>query len=160
MKKTLLTLLLLATGVANAYTFTDQARVIRSEPIYDRVSSQSCKNVQVEGEQYSEGGNGTAGAVLGGIAGGLLGHQVGGGRGKTAATIVGALGGAMVGRNVGEQGVNSGPTTRRECHQAYHDEVTGYNVTYEYRGKRETITLPQQPGKFLEMRVSAEPVLR
>src|SRR5437879_4356699 len=122
MKKTLLSLLLLATGAANAYTFTDQARVIRSEPIYDRVSTQSCRNVQVEGEQYTEGGNGTAGALIGGIAGGLLGHQVGGGRGKTAATIVGTIGGAMVGRHVGEDGVASGPTTRRERRQVYHDE--------------------------------------
>lgn len=160
MKKTLLSLLLLATGVANAYTFTDQARVIRSEPLYDRVSSQSCKNVQVDAEQYTEGGNGTAGALIGGLAGGLLGHQVGGGRGKTAATIVGTIGGAMVGRNVGEQGIAGNPTTRRECRQVYHDEVTGYNVTYEYHGKRDTITLPEKPGKFLEMRVSAEPVVR
>jgi uncharacterized protein YcfJ len=160
MKKIVCSLLLLTAGAANAYTFTDQARVIKSEPIYDRVSTQSCKNVQVEAEQYTEGGNGTAGALIGGLAGGLLGHEVGGGRGKTAATIAGTIGGAMVGRHLGDQGISGTPSTRRECRQVYHDEVTGYNVTYEYRGKRNTITLPEQPGKFLEMRVSAEPVVR
>jgi len=41
-----------------------------------------------------------AGAVLGGIAGGVLGHQVGSGRGNTAATVVGAAGGAYVGNEV------------------------------------------------------------
>jgi len=38
--------------------------------------------------------------VLGGIAGGVLGHQVGNGRGNTAATVVGAAGGAYVGNEV------------------------------------------------------------
>ena len=40
------------------------------------------------------------GAVLGGIAGGVLGHQVGGGRGKDVATVAGALGGAYAGNKI------------------------------------------------------------
>jgi len=160
MKKTVCSLLLIAAAAAQAQTFIDQARVLRSEPVYDRVSSQECRNVRVEREQYTEGGNGAAGALLGGIAGGLIGHEMGGGRGKTATTIVGTIGGALVGRSLGEQGVASGPSTRRECHPAYRDEVTGYNVTYEYHGQRSTIMLPNEPGKYLEMRVSAEPALR
>jgi outer membrane lipoprotein SlyB len=41
-----------------------------------------------------------AGTVLGGLAGGVIGHQVGSGRGNTAATIVGAVGGAVVGNEI------------------------------------------------------------
>jgi outer membrane lipoprotein SlyB len=41
-----------------------------------------------------------AGAVLGGIAGGVLGHQIGNGRGNDAATVAGAVGGAVVGNEV------------------------------------------------------------
>lgn len=44
--------------------------------------------------------NHVAGTVIGGIAGGLLGHQVGGGRGRTAATILGGVGGAVAGNQV------------------------------------------------------------
>ena len=40
------------------------------------------------------------GTVLGGIAGGVIGHQVGGGRGKDVATIAGALGGAYAGHQI------------------------------------------------------------
>lgn len=40
------------------------------------------------------------GSVLGGLAGGVIGHQIGGGRGKTAATVVGALGGAVIGNEI------------------------------------------------------------
>jgi outer membrane lipoprotein SlyB len=40
------------------------------------------------------------GAIIGGIAGGVLGHQFGGGSGNTAATIIGAIGGAAVGNQI------------------------------------------------------------
>jgi len=41
-----------------------------------------------------------AGTVLGGIAGGVIGHQIGSGRGNTAATVVGTIGGAVVGNEI------------------------------------------------------------
>jgi len=47
------------------------------------------------------GGEGIgAGAVIGGIAGGVLGHQVGSGRGNDVATVAGAIGGAVVGHQI------------------------------------------------------------
>jgi outer membrane lipoprotein SlyB len=46
------------------------------------------------------------GTVAGGLIGGLLGNQVGGGNGKTAATILGVAGGAYAGSKV-EQNMNS-----------------------------------------------------
>ena len=41
-----------------------------------------------------------AGAILGGVAGGALGNQVGKGDGNTAATVIGAVGGAVAGREI------------------------------------------------------------
>lgn len=40
------------------------------------------------------------GAVAGGLLGGVLGHQVGGGGGRKAATVLGAVGGAVVGNKI------------------------------------------------------------
>jgi glycerol-3-phosphate dehydrogenase len=40
------------------------------------------------------------GSVLGAVAGGVIGHQFGGGRGKDVATVVGALGGGYAGNQV------------------------------------------------------------
>ena len=40
------------------------------------------------------------GAAGGAVVGGLLGHQVGGGRGQDIATVVGAVGGAVAGNEV------------------------------------------------------------
>jgi outer membrane lipoprotein SlyB len=52
------------------------------------------RTVKKEGEASG------AGAVIGGIAGGVLGHQVGSGRGRDVATVAGAAGGAYAGHQV------------------------------------------------------------
>jgi uncharacterized protein YcfJ len=38
--------------------------------------------------------------------------------------------------------------------------LTGYQVTYEYRGQQYTALLPQDPGRNLQVRVSVEPLVR
>ena len=58
------------------------------------------RTVKVKGE-----GTGV-GAVAGGVLGAVVGHQIGGGRGKDVATIAGAAGGAYAGHQV-EKNVRS-----------------------------------------------------
>ncbi len=43
---------------------------------------------------------GTAGTLIGGVAGAVIGNQIGSGGGRAAATVLGALGGAMVGNRI------------------------------------------------------------
>ena len=45
--------------------------------------------------------NETAGTILGGVAGAVIGNQFGDGKGRTAATALGAVIGATVGREIG-----------------------------------------------------------
>jgi outer membrane lipoprotein SlyB len=56
--------------------------------------------------------NNIAGTIIGGIAGGLIGHQIGGGSGQTAATIVGGVGGAVAGNEVQKRGRGANETFR------------------------------------------------
>ncbi len=44
--------------------------------------------------------SGSAGTIIGGIAGGVLGNQVGSGGGRAAATVLGVLGGALLGNQI------------------------------------------------------------
>jgi len=53
-------------------------------------------------EKVSDAKSGTGGAVIGAVAGGLLGNQVGGGTGKTVATVAGVAGGAYAGKKIAE----------------------------------------------------------
>lgn len=64
---------------------------------------ESSTQVQRQGEVNGVAvGNTTVGlgTVAGGVLGGLLGHEVGGGSGKTAMTVLGAAGGAYAGNRI------------------------------------------------------------
>lgn len=56
--------------------------------------------------------NNVAGTIIGGIAGGLIGHQIGGGSGQTAATIVGGVGGAVAGSQIQQRTRGANETFR------------------------------------------------
>jgi uncharacterized protein YcfJ len=38
-------------------------------------------------------------------------------------------------------------------------QLTGYRVTYDYRGQQFTTLMPEHPGRNLQVRVSVEPVV-
>jgi len=50
-----------------------------------------------------QSGNAAAATIGGAVIGGLLGNQIGGGRGQTAATVIGAGGGAFVGNQAAQR---------------------------------------------------------
>lgn len=100
MKKSALSLALFsASGLIQAADFVDDARVVASRPVYERVSEprQECwtETAAAPAPQRSMGG-----ALVGGVVGGLLGSQVGGGHGNTAATAAGAIAGTVIGDKV------------------------------------------------------------
>jgi len=69
-----------------------------SEPSAGRVGT-----VESITQETVQNVNSTVGTVGGAVVGGLLGNQVGGGRGQTAATVVGAAGGAFVGNQAAQR---------------------------------------------------------
>ncbi|MDQ0142446.1 glycine zipper 2TM domain-containing protein [Cupriavidus necator] len=73
---------------------------------YGRVES-------IEPVTTTQGSSGLLGTVIGGAAGGLLGHQVGGGRGQTAATIGGAVVGAVAGNQIEKRAGSNTQTVYR-----------------------------------------------
>ena len=60
------------------------------------------------------------GALLGAAAGGILGNQIGSGRGRTLATFAGAVGGAFAGSAVGRR---MDEVDRMKMGQAYQDSL-------------------------------------
>lgn len=65
-----------------------------------------CGKVIAVDVSEKEGEGGALGVIAGGVAGALLGNQVGGGTGRDLATIAGAAGGALAGHKI-EQKVKS-----------------------------------------------------
>jgi uncharacterized protein YcfJ len=147
-KHTLILALILGTTVLSAegFTTTEYIKVSSSNPIYATISeeipTQQCRDIQ---EAVSSGGTGNSdvvGAVAGGALGGVLGHQIGGGKGKTAATIGGAVLGVLAGQNVGSK-YNTPQTTSyqtvRRCETVYttksHQIIDGYLNIAKFKGK-------------------------
>jgi uncharacterized protein YcfJ len=137
-------------------SYSAQARVVSAVPIRETVASTPRQECWTE---YSEGsgGNRTAGAVIGGIAGGLIGHQFGSGSGNTAATIAGALGGAAVGNEIGRR--NEDPRAVERCRTVSDssDRVVGYDVVYRFQGREFTARLPYDPVPELPVNVTVAP---
>ncbi|WP_035056310.1 glycine zipper 2TM domain-containing protein [Andreprevotia chitinilytica] len=162
-KSTIAIVLALSAAGSFAQEFYDNARVISSNAIVERVNvpRKECWTESRE-ERVPDNGNGTAGTIIGGVLGGVIGHQIGGGHGRDVATVGGAIAGAMIGNHVATQGTQGPQYAEREerrCRQvdAWQDQVTGYQVNYEYRGHTLTTTMPQQPGSTIPVRVDVSP---
>lgn len=153
---------------AQANTYADNARVIGVEPQYENVSvpRQECRRDWVS-EERTTGRRNYGGAVVGGLAGALIGNQVGRGRGREAATAVGAVVGAFTGDNIANRGRWEQPVepvvrevTSCRTVSDFQSRIVGYRVDYEFRGQRFSTLMQDQPGAFMPVRVSVEPVGR
>lgn len=168
---------------AQAATFTDNARVRSAEPQYENVNvpRNECsshwineRGGRVSTERQDSQGRQYGGAIVGGLAGGILGHQVGGGSGKDAATALGVVLGAMAGDQLqnrdsrvqydnGQYDNGRYESAQREvkrCRTVYDTQtrITGYRVTYDYRGQQYTTFMRTNPGNSLPVRVSVDPI--
>ena len=98
-------------AAARAHTATTQAQSQAPVQVASNTPAKArcveCGVIESVREIETKGEGSGLGAVGGAVVGGLLGHQVGGGRGQDVATVVGAVGGAVAGNEV-EKRVKSG----------------------------------------------------
>lgn len=155
----------------NAGPVYDYAHVISSRPIvrYVTVTTpvkecwQDTQNYTVHRRPPGVGGSTLVGAIIGGV----IGHQFGSHRGNDAATVAGTLLGAAIGnsaaynRNAGQYGPeqHSRPVKRCETKYREHQEerIDGYDVIYQYHGRKYATRTPFDPGKKLKIRVDVRP---
>lgn len=131
----------------------ETARVISSIPVLQQVAvpRQVCSTQQVQVEQPKTG----AGGLMGAIAGGAVGNQVGGGSGRALATMAGVIGGAILGDRIeGQPAPRLQDQTTCSTQTVYENRTVGYNVTYEYAGRQYQVQMPQDPGPTLPVQVT------
>jgi uncharacterized protein YcfJ len=162
----LLPLLATAALAAHAESHVDTARVRHVQAQYDNVTvpRQACTTQWVNETHRVDAPRNYGGAVIGGVAGAVLGNQLGQGHGRTAATALGAVVGAFTGDRVARRGRDARteqvPRQVQTCQTVneVQQRLTGYQVTYDYRGQQYTTLMPEHPGRNLQVRVSVEPV--
>ncbi|MDE1166438.1 MAG: glycine zipper 2TM domain-containing protein [Pseudomonas sp.] len=143
----------------------EYADVVAVEPINEQIKTprQVCKDVAVTRQKPVQDQHQIAGSVLGAVAGGLLGHQVGGGKGKTLATVAGAVGGGYAGNKVQEhmQNGDTYTTTQTRCNTVndISDKVVGYNVKYQLNGQPGQVRMDRDPGSKIPVNKQGQLVL-
>jgi len=91
------TMALIAMGVALVQPLPASAQSYRDDG-YRHDGHTVCRQVRVEDQPRDE--HRVAGTAIGAVAGGLLGNQIGHGRGNTLATVGGAVAGGYAGNRI------------------------------------------------------------
>ena len=140
-------------GSAFASQAAEFATVVSSTPVNVpmTVAQRQCTNERQVVPAQQTG----AGAVLGMIAGGVIGNSFGGGSGRALATGVGAMTGAVVGNQIeANTAVAAGtevPVQRCQVVNTTQQRTVGFDVMYEYRGQRYSTRVDHDPGSRLEV---------
>ena len=141
------------------------AQVVSSTPIKETVKTprQECRNVTVTHRRPVQDENRIAGSVLGAVAGGVIGHQFGGGHGRSVATVVGALGGGDAGPQLRGALPDHATytTTQQRCKTVYDksDKMLGYDVTYKIGDQQGKIRMDHDPGSQIPLDNNGQLVL-
>lgn len=141
------------------------AQVISATPIKETVKTprRECRNVAVTHRRPVQDENRITGSLLGAVAGGVIGHQFGGGRGKDIATVAGALGGGYAGNQIqgSMQDNDTYTTTQQRCRTVYDksEKMLGYDVTYKIGDQQGKIRMDKDPGTQIPLDSNGQLVL-
>ncbi|HEY2396900.1 MAG TPA: glycine zipper 2TM domain-containing protein [Rudaea sp.] len=143
-------------AAADATGAVEYARVVSVKQIPG--PRQICTEQTVVERRRPEDKHRVAGIVIGALAGGLIGHQIGGGRGRTVATVGGTVAGGAIGRKVQGNHQRRDTVTRvvKHCRPATGAESEGatlYDVIYAYQGQNLHVRLDYDPGDRVELPV-------
>jgi uncharacterized protein YcfJ len=111
----------------------------------------------VEREQVSSGQANVPAALAGAVIGGILGHQVGGGRGKDVATAGGAVAGAAVGSQYNREGGSGYNRNVQRCETVPGQTPAYWDVTYNFRGQEHRMQMAHDPGRTVNVNAQGEP---
>jgi uncharacterized protein YcfJ len=131
------------------------AQVVSVEPVRESTPGQVCHDVTVTHTEPPKDQHHIAGTAIGAVAGGLLGHMVGGGKGNTVATVAGAVGGGYAGNRIEashQQGqIVSSVQRRCDTVNNANGNIVAYDVHYVYNGVARTVRMDHDPGDRVQL---------
>ncbi len=141
--------------IAMAADFADQATVVSVAPNMV-ASAPTCYTETVPSAQPAPQ-HSMLGMVAGAAIGGLLGHQLGNGRGQTVTTLGGAAAGAVAGDKIANAGAQPQAVQQQKCTQNP-PQQQGWLTTYSYRGRTftEVTQWAGQPGQAFGISVHVD----
>lgn len=151
------------------YEDYDYARVVGVEPLRRRIRvsepvRECWEQVEYGPDRRALQGN-VGGTLLGALIGGVIGNQVGDHDSRRVGRAAGAIIGGAIGNSVSQQRQRERYGDREyryeRCDVRYRDRyeerIEGYQVTYEYAGRRYVTEMPYDPGDRIRIRVDVTP---
>lgn len=141
----------------NADNGVKYAKVVSVDPVRSTTNNpkQVCHDETVTHTAPPKDQHRIAGTAIGAVAGGLLGNQVGGGKGRTLATVAGAVGGGYAGNRIEASRQKGQVTTsvERKCSTVNNtsSKIVGYDVRYVYNGVTRTVRMDHDPGDKVQV---------
>ncbi|MBP8184670.1 MAG: glycine zipper 2TM domain-containing protein [Pseudomonas sp.] len=141
------------------------AQVVAVQPVTETIKTprQVCKEVTLTKRRPVKDEHKIAGTLLGAVAGGLLGNQVGGGNGKKIATVAGAAAGGYAGNTVqgNMQEGDTYTTTETRCSTVTDssEKIIGYDVKYQLDGLVNQVRMDRDPGAQIPLNKDGQLVL-
>ncbi|MFC5580002.1 glycine zipper 2TM domain-containing protein [Rhodanobacter terrae] len=146
-----------ADASAGADAGAKYAKVVSVDPVRSTVNNprEVCHDETVSRTAPPKDQHRIAGTAIGAVAGGLLGHMVGGGKGNTLATVAGAVGGGYAGNRIEASRQHAQVTTsvERKCDTVNDasSKIVGYDVRYVYNGVTRTVRMDHDPGDRVQV---------
>jgi len=162
MKKILFIAIVTATSLfGGSLHWNESVRVVRSRPVYRTVTIRTpyeeCRYRRVP--VYRNDLDVPVAALIGGFAGGVLGHQIGKGHGKDAATLGGAAAGALLGSDIALRHRRVSYRKRHICETRYTERRERRFIHYKniawYRGHR-IVKFSKHPLKYIRVGVTLD----
>jgi uncharacterized protein YcfJ len=142
---------------ASADTGAKYAQVVSVDPVRSTANNpqEVCHDETVTHTAPPKDQHRIAGTAIGAVAGGLLGHMVGGGKGNTLATVAGAVGGGYAGNRIeaSRQHAQVTSSVERKCSTVNNtsSKIVGYDVRYVYNGVTRTVRMDHDPGDRVQV---------
>jgi len=97
--------------------------------------------------------------IVGAVIGGILGHQVGDGRGRDLATVGGVVAGGLIGAKVGRDGRQSAQAQEVQRCTSVPSQARAelWDVTYQFRGQEHRVQMTSPPGATIIVNRDGEP---
>lgn len=133
------------------------AQVVSVTPVRQSINNpkEVCRDEVVNHTEPPKDQHHIAGTAIGAVAGGLLGHLVGSGKGNTLATVAGAVGGGYAGNRI-EAAHQQGQvvsTVERHCStvDATSSKIVAYDVSYVFNGVTRVTRMDHDPGDRVQV---------
>jgi uncharacterized protein YcfJ len=141
-----------------AFTAPTFAEVVGSTPVKQvtHTREQACEMVPVTHQRPVKDEHQLLGTAAGAVLGGVIGHQIGGGRGRDVATVAGVAAGGYAGNRVQKnmQDGDTYTTQEKRCRTVERptERVVGYDVQYTLGGKPGQLRMDHPPPERIPVR--------